>query len=99
MRWPLALLLVACGKDAPPAPPPEAEPLINAMHDFAERCDACKADLDCLHALRDEFDTQKRQLVGDGRRLLGDDRAKFDAELLHLRGCGDGDGLTFWVDP
>jgi hypothetical protein len=92
------LAIAACKKAKPAAPPPEAQPLISAMHDFAVRCDACKEDRDCLHALRDEFDTQKNQLIGDGHRLVGDDKTQFDAELLHLRSCGDGGGLTFWVD-
>jgi len=94
------LALVACSKSrTASAPPPAAAPLIQAMHDFAERCDACKEDRDCLHALRDEFDAQKAQLLGDGARLAGDDKSRFDAETLHLRACGDGGGLTFWVDP
>ena len=96
-KW-LFFALVACGKKAPPAPPPDPAPLIAQMKDFAARCDACKEDRDCLHALRDEFDGVKKQLVGDGARIIGDDKASFDAELMHLRQCGDGGGLTFWVD-
>ena len=95
----LLVLLVACSKSGPPAPPPAAGPLINQMTDFADRCDACRADRDCLHALRDEFDQVKGPLLADGARIVGDDKATYDQQLARLRACGDGGGLTFWVDP
>jgi hypothetical protein len=96
----LALLIVAaCGKSQPAAPPPDPGTMINQMTDFAERCDACKTDHACMRPLRDEFDGVKQSLVYYGQRLTGDDRTKFDAALMHLRACGDGGGLTFWVDP
>ena len=98
MKRVLLLALVACSKKTAPAPPPDPAPLVAHIKDFAERCDACKSDRDCLHALRDEFDGVKNQLLADGARIVGDDKATFDAELLHLRQCGDGGGLTFWVD-
>jgi len=99
MRATLALVIVAaCGKSQPAAPPPDPGTVINQITDFANRCDACKEDRDCLHPLRDEFDAVKHQLVSDGRRLVGDDRNTFEAALLRLRQCGDGGGLTFWVD-
>ena len=96
----LALLIVAaCGKSNSAAtPPPDPGTLINQMTDFADRCDACKADRDCLHPVRDDFDRAKEWLVYNGRRLAGDDRTKFDAALTRVRVCGDGAGLTFWVD-
>ncbi len=92
------LLLAACGKSAPPGPPPAAAPLIDEMKDFADRCDACKAERDCLHAVRDEFDQAKPALLANGARLAGDDKAAFDAQVMRLRVCGDGGGLTFWID-
>jgi hypothetical protein len=46
--------------------------------------------------VRDEYDAQKDQLLGNGARLTGDDKAKFDAELQRLHMCGDAGGLTFW---
>jgi hypothetical protein len=98
MRAPCALLaLAACGKSGP-QPPPVAQPLIDQMTDFANRCDACKADRDCLHAVRDEFDQVKGALLGSGARIVGDDKPAWDAQLMRLRVCGDGGGLTFWVD-
>ncbi len=97
-RLVLLVAIAACGKSAPPGPPPEAAPLIAQMKDFADRCDACKADRDCLHALRDEFDQVKAGLITNGARLAGDDKAAFDAQVMRLRVCGDGGGLTFWTD-
>jgi len=100
MRLALALLVFgACGKSGSTdnAAPPDPGPLINQMTDFAERCDACKTDHDCMRPLRDEFDGVKGSLLANGHRLVGDDLARFDAALMRLRACGDGGGLTFWV--
>lgn len=93
----LVAALVACtggGKKKPP--PPAAGPLIEAAHALAERVCACEADKDCLHAARDSWDAQKDQLLANGARLSGDDKAKLDAEIARIHGCGDGGGLTFW---
>jgi len=95
-KW--LLVLAACGKSAPSGPPPIAAPLIQAVHAMSEQCDACKGDRECVRGVRDQFDAQKVSLLPSGARLVGDDKQAFDAELLHLRGCGDGAGLTFWVE-
>jgi hypothetical protein len=87
----------ACGKSAP-QPPPAAGPLIETITGFADRCDACKGDKECVRALRDEFDGTKTTLLANGARIAGDDKATWDRELLRLRACGDGAGLTFWTD-
>jgi hypothetical protein len=92
------LLLAACGKSAPSAPPPAAAPLLEAIRGLADQCDACKGDRECVRGVREQFDPQKPALLGNGARLAGQDKQTFDAELLRLRGCGDGAGLTFWVD-
>ena len=94
----LAVAVMACGKSAPPAPPPAAQPLIDQIRDFSDRCDACKAELDCLKSLRDEFDQVKGALLANGARIVGDDKAEWDRQLMRLRVCGDGGGLTFWID-
>jgi hypothetical protein len=91
----LLIALVACGS-AKKQPPPEAAPLIQTAHVLAERVCGCGEDKDCLHGVRDEWDSQKDQLLGNGGRLSGDDKAKFDAEIQRLKMCGDGAGLTFW---
>ena len=93
----LALALAACSKSKP-APPPNAAPLLAAIHDLAERAYACKGDKDCVLGIRDEFDGQKTQLLADGGRLTGDDKATFDTDLLRLRGYGDACGVTFWLE-
>jgi hypothetical protein len=91
----LLLALVACSS-AKKQPPPAAGPLINAAHVLAERTCACETDKDCLHGMRDEWDAQKDQLLGNGARLTGDDKTQFDAEVGRMKMCGDGGGLTFW---
>ncbi len=97
MRTLALVVVMTCGSSKPTAPP-AAGPLINRMTDFVERCDACKAERDCLQPLRDEWEAAKQPLLADGRRIVGDDKATFDALVLHLRLCGDGGGVTFWVD-
>jgi hypothetical protein len=92
----LLLALVACSSAKKQQPPPAAGPLIDTMKVFADRACACETDKDCLHGVRDEYDAQKDQLLGNGARLSGDDKAKFDAEHGRLQGCGDAGGLTFW---
>ena len=95
MKTLLLLALVACSA-AKKQPPPAAGPLIDTMKLFADRACTCETDKDCLHGVRDEYDAQKDQLLGNGARLTGDDKAKFDAELQRLHMCGDAGGLTFW---
>jgi len=87
--------LVACSS-AKKAPPPAAGPLIETARTLADRACACQTDKDCLHGVRDEWDSQKDQLLGNGGRLVGDDKTKFDAEIGRIHMCGDGGGLTFW---
>jgi hypothetical protein len=97
MKLAALVVLGACGKSAPPQPLPEAAPLIGALQDFADRCDACKSDMECVRPVRDDFDGVKGTLIPNGKRLVGDDKAAWDRELLRLRACGDGAGLTFWL--
>jgi hypothetical protein len=91
----LLLAMVACSS-AKKQPPPAAGPLINAAHVLAEAACKCETDKDCLHGVRDQWDAQKDQLLGNGARLTGDDKAQFDAEVGRMKMCGDGGGLTFW---
>jgi len=91
----LLAALVACSS-AKKQPPPAAGPLIEAAHTLAERVCACDTDKQCLHTERDSWDAQKEQLLGNGARLTGDDKTKFDAEISRIHMCGDGGGLTFW---
>ena len=93
----LALALSACNKSKPP-PPPNGAALVQTMHDFAERAYACNGEKDCLLGIREEFDTQKRQLLPDGARLTGADKEAFDADLVRLRGYGDAGGVTIWLE-
>jgi hypothetical protein len=95
MKKLILLALVACGSSKK-QPPPDPAPLLSAIHDFAERACQCDTDKQCIQAVRDEYDTQKEWLLGNGARLAGDDRAKFDADLQRLKMCGDAAGLTFW---
>ena len=88
--------LLACNGAKKQAPPPAAGPLIEVAHGLAEKVCACGTDRDCLKGVRDEWDAQKEQLLGNGGRLVGDDKAKFDAEIGRIKACGDGGGLTFW---
>jgi hypothetical protein len=92
----LLAALVACTGSGKKQPPPAAGPLIQAAHDLAERVCACDTDKQCLHTERDSWDAQKDQLLGNGRKLTGDDKTKFDAEISRIHMCGDGGGLTFW---
>ena len=94
MRKVLALLVVAACSHKSKPPPPRPE-LIETMRSFADRVCACGTDRDCVKPIRDEFDAQKADLLDN--HLTGDDQAKLDAELLRLRGCGDGAGLTIWL--
>jgi hypothetical protein len=96
MRALVLAVLVACTGSGKKAPPPAAGPLIEAAHTLAERVCACETDKQCLHTERDSWDAQKDQLLGNGARLTGDDKTKFDAEIARIHGCGDGGGLTFW---
>jgi len=91
----VALALAACGgKKAPPTPRPE---LIETVQVLGERVCACETDKECVRAIRDEWDAQKADLMNNG--LTGEQKAAFDAELLHVRACGDAAGLTFWMPP
>ena len=92
----LLLALVACDGAKKKQPPPAAGPLLQVAHDLAEKVCACGTDRDCLHGVRDEWDAQKEQLLGNGARLVGEDKTKFDAEISRVHMCGDGGGLTFW---
>lgn len=89
------LALVACGSSKK-QPPPDPAPLISAAHALAEAGCKCDTDKECIQGVRDQWDAQKEQLVGNGARLTGDDKAKFDAEISRLKMCGDAAGLTFW---
>ncbi len=64
------------------------------MRNLAEQACECGTDKECLRAVRVDFDAQKRDFKANG--LTGDDKAAFDAELLRLRSCGDGGGVTMW---
>jgi hypothetical protein len=89
----VVFVVAACStKSKPPPPRPE---LIETIRSFADRVCACGTDRDCVKPIRDEFDAQKADLLDNG--LTGDARAKFEAELLRLRLCGDGAGLTIWL--
>lgn len=88
--------LLACNGAKKQPPPPAAGPLIEVAHGLAEKVCACGEDHDCLKGVRDEWDAQKEQLLGNGARLAGDDKTKFDAEIGRIKACGDGGGLTFW---
>ena len=81
-------------KHQQPAPDPGA--LINAAHVIADRVCACQTDRDCLKGVRDEWDAQKDQMLGNAARIVGDDKTKFDAEINRIKMCGDAGGLTFW---
>jgi len=96
MKAVLLIALVACSGAKKQQPPPAAGPLLQVAHDLAEKVCACGTDRDCLHGVRDEWDAQKEQLLGNGARLVGDDKTKFDAEISRVHMCGDGGGLTFW---
>lgn len=97
MKYALVIAaLAACTGSGKKAPPPAAGPLIEAAHTLAEQVCACGEDKDCLHPARDAWDAQKEQLLGNGRRLTGDDKTKFDAEIARIHMCGDAGGLTFW---
>ena len=87
---------VACSSAKKQQPPPAAGPLLQAAHELAERVCACETDRDCLHTARDSWDAQKDQLLGNGARLTGDDKATGDADISRMKACGDGGGLTFW---
>jgi hypothetical protein len=95
MKKLVLLALVACGSSKK-QPPPDPAPLIAAAHDLADRGCKCDTDKDCLHAVRDVWDTQKDWLLAGAARLTGDDKATLDAEISRLKMCGDAAGLTFW---
>lgn len=88
----LVLLLAACDDKKPPPPRPE---LIDVLRDFADRTCECGTDKDCVKAIRDEWEPQKKDLQKHG--LSGEPKAAYDAELLRFRGCGDAAGVTIWL--
>jgi len=94
------LAVVACGKSGAPAAGASTDPtpLINRITVFANRCDECKAERDCLQPLRDEWAAQKVALLTEGDKLAGEYKTAFDAQVQRLQLCGDGGGVTFWVD-
>lgn len=90
-----ALGLYAAGCATKRKPPPPRPELIEVVRAFADRACACGTDRDCVQPIRDEFDTQKADLLANG--LTGDAKARFDSELSRLRMCGDAAGLTIWL--
>ncbi|MDB4953261.1 MAG: hypothetical protein JWO36_830 [Myxococcales bacterium] len=92
----IALSITACGKSSKPKPVTDPAAWIEAAKSFADRACVCQTDKDCLHGVRDEFDAQKAQLLA-ATFAVPDDKAKFDAEILRLRSCGDAGGLTIWL--
>jgi hypothetical protein len=97
MRFFFAIALVACKSHKEATPPVNAAELIEQMRGFADRVCACDR-IACVRPIRDELDAVKKQLLAGGARLSADDKARFDAELHRLRGCGDGAGLTIWIE-
>lgn len=93
MRILLAVLAVAaCSSSKPPPPRPE---LIEVIRPLADQACECGTDKECLRAVRSEFDAVKADLAKHG--LTGEDKRTYDAELLRLRLCGDGGGVTMWL--
>ena len=86
------LALAACKGDKRVAARPE---MIDVVHALGDRVCACGTDKECARALRDEWDAEKDDVVNHG--LIGEQKATFEQELLRMRLCGDGAGLTFWT--
>ena len=90
-------LVTLCGGGSKP-PPADPAPYIERMREFADRCDECKAVRDCLQPLRDEWEAAKQPLLDVQKRLTGEPKTAFDTQGNRLKICGDGGGVTFWVD-
>lgn len=90
----VALMLVAaCEKTTAPKPRPE---LIETLRDFADRTCACETDKECVRAIRDEWDAVRQDVLNHG--LTGADLDAYNEELKRFRLCGDGAGLTIWLN-
>ena len=90
----VALMLVAgCEKTTAPKPRPE---LIETLRDFADRTCACETDKECVRAIRDDRDAVRQDVLNHG--LTGADLDAYNEELKRFRLCGDGAGLTIWLN-
>lgn len=90
----MLLVVAACKGGSASSAPPRPE-MIDVVRSLADRACACETDKACLHALRDEFDAEKADVLNHG--LTGEQLGAFDTELRRLQACGDAGGLTFWL--
>lgn len=92
------VVLAACKTHKAGAPGPEPIEIIPIVKAWGDRACACNADKDCVKPIRDEWEANKRELLAKAAQLTGDNKAQWDAALLAFRGCGDGAGVTIWVE-
>jgi hypothetical protein len=97
MKLPVVIVAIAlavgCHGDKPKMTMTPAE-VIDAIRDYADRGCACGTDKECFHAIRDEWEQQRRSILHDVDLMTGDDRAQYDAERQRFGLCGDAAGLA-----
>lgn len=93
-RLVIAALLVAACKSSSPKMTMTPDQVIGAMRDYADRGCACGTDKECFHAIRDEWESSRGDILFNAKLLTGDDKAAYAAERQRFGLCGDGAGLA-----
>jgi hypothetical protein len=95
----LVVALAGCGKHKTTAAAgPEPVEIIPTVKSMGDRACACNGDKNCVKPIRDEWEAAKRDLLARSAELTGANKASWDKELMQLRACADGAGVTIWVD-
>lgn len=90
----LAFVLLAACKGSSAKMTMTPADVIGAVRDYADRGCACGTDKECFHAIRDEWEENRKSLLYNANLMTGADRDAYNAERLRFGLCGDAAGLT-----